>query len=227
MARTTNPFFFWRHFLSPGKGAKYGQFWADWIVFGRSAALFNHQKKKEKKTKKTVFSAQKTPTNSTKKTKIKSDTFKGSHKHNFNFPDLWDREVSHIYIRIYSMVYIYASDVLQKKYWWERLLFTNSNFERSRRHRLQVCLVQLPSDNVPSNIPATHFNYFVFFVIFVIRCITVVTKVLGLHHLPSIHDICTMSVSRSAFLVLLLLYFLFVCSPLPLPTIRNLGGCFV
>ena len=54
------------------------------------------RKKKGKKRKKTVFSAQKTPTNSTKKTKIKSDTFKGSHKHNFR--DSWDIEVSRIYI---------------------------------------------------------------------------------------------------------------------------------
>ena len=45
---------FGRHFLSPGKRAKYGQLWADWIVpdwsvFGRSAASFNQKKKNGKK----------------------------------------------------------------------------------------------------------------------------------------------------------------------------------
>ena len=59
------------------KGAKYGCFGADSIFFGRPAAWFKHKLKK-----KSVVFAQKTPEKSTKKAKNRSDTVKGSHKHN-------------------------------------------------------------------------------------------------------------------------------------------------
>ena len=69
-ARTTNScllfiyLFFSRHFLSPGKGAKYGRLRADSIFFGRPAAWFKHQLKK-----KALFLLKKHRRNQQKKTK--------------------------------------------------------------------------------------------------------------------------------------------------------------
>ena len=91
-ARTTNScllfiyLFFSRHFLSPGKGAKYGRLRADSIFFGRPAAWFKH-----KPEKKSVVFAQKTPEKSTKKNEKRSDTVKGSHKHNCTDLPVWNR----------------------------------------------------------------------------------------------------------------------------------------
>ena len=88
---TANHFFFFfsRHFFAPGKGAKYGHFWADWFLCGRSAAWFNIVLQYIY-----VFLIQKTATKSKKTSKIKSDTGKGSYKHNHSFITSYRKDVS-------------------------------------------------------------------------------------------------------------------------------------
>ena len=99
-------FFFGDTFFLLGKGRNTASFGPTEVFSAVRPHCSITRKKKGKKRKKTVFSAQKTPTNSTKKTKIKSDTFKGSHKH--NFPDLWDSgSINHTTNTLMDLLYVY------------------------------------------------------------------------------------------------------------------------
>ena len=127
-ARTIKFFFFFRHFLGPRKGAKYGHFWADRFFFGLSCMMHAGgcmQKNKEKRR-----STQKTPKVSKQKSPAASNTVNGPC--NYKNLYLWHRgrtgipvwgitrtlSLETIIFRVFALLMLWKLRMLGTLYCW-------------------------------------------------------------------------------------------------------------